>query len=304
MSEKPSPQQNASNNLERLNFLTQIEKQQAVIKEVLEQIRSLQSLSQSLTSLFNNAGTLSPSITRAFHLLDTLDEEQKTLSTGKVELRLEHLELKIRDEVSYFLNLINSIDELNNNTDRAEKLRLLTSYSRISEFKRKVSLALTYRVLLFERDVSPSEFNLDVAPDLLNTSLNNIEEKREDLKSELKTHFTSLRTNILNFAQKASTSKKMSAALHKVGDAIELNLLHLSSNKPSEDLPSSIVEIEELIKLTAEVDQTTDNDDKEKVNDETLKKKEAQQKKLGLFGRLNLWVNTSDSTTWKDTKKK
>lgn len=303
MSEESSPAHQLSGNLERLSFLSQIEKQHDLIKEILEQIHSLQSLGASLTKLFNNTGKLSPSIKKAFSLLDALDDEQKALATAKVELRLDHLEFKIRAELSYYLELIGTIEEIEDDEASAEKLQELTSYSRISEFKRKVSLALAYRVLLFERDVEPSEFNLDVAPDLLNKALHNIDEKKEYLKTELTTQFSSFHENILSFAKKACTSKDMSAAMYKIADSIEVNLLHLNSGKPSEELPTSIIEIEDQIKLAAEIDQDASSEENPLPSLEERKKEEEKHKKQGLLGRINVWVNTPDSTSWKETKK-
>ena len=304
MREKPSPTENVASNLERLSFLTQVEKQHDLVSEIVEQIQSLQTLSESLVNLFNNTDKLPPSLKKAFHLLDTLDDEQKTLSTNKIELRLEHLEIKIRAEVSNYLELINAIDELSEEADRDEKLKELTSYSRVSEFKRKVSLALAYHVLLFERDVPASEFSLDVAPELLSSALKKIESRKTNLKADLVSHFSSLRESIVSFAKKASTSKQMSLALHRLGDDIEVNLLHLKSGKPSEDLPTSILEIDEQIKLASEL-KISDADNQPSLPDEaTRKQTEKLEKKQGLLGRINVWVSTPDSTKWKDTKKK
>jgi len=290
-------------NINVINLVKDIEKQKQTLEEIFQLIISLRNLSGSWSDLVSNTGSDNLLMKDAHDLLDSLDDEQLKFSTEKIEFRLENLELKIRDEVSDFLDLVDS-----SSTQKQTSLEAVDDCFggeivaiRISEFKRKVKLSGAYRVLLCERGVLPIPIELDVAPQLISESIDLLNKKANLYQGELLKQFKLFHGNIIKLSESDIMTDNLTGEFNCIIQQVSENIEYLSSGKPVSDIPVSLEAMNfDVRKLIMEKT--------EEANVEELSQMSEQQsdpvKKQGskLIKRVNVWLDSPTSTSWKDTK--
>ena len=292
--------------IETINLVKDIEKQKKILEELFRLIISLKDLSSSLEELFKNLGAENPLVCGAFDLLDTLDDEHLKFSSDKIEYRLENVEFKIRDEISYFLNLVtppstNKPLILEAENDLASKKNAV----RIREFKRKIKLSFAYRVLLCERNMLPAPVELDVAPELLFKSIELLKKKENQHQSELLKQFKVFSKSIQKLSECSFMTESLLDELLALNQQVSENIKHLSLGKPVSDIPVDLESIDFDVRRL--VMEKTKEASRQNIIQRPVKQDATDHVKKedpGLVGRVNVWLDSPISTSWKDTKNK
>lgn len=290
-----------------INLLKELESRKQVFAEVAQLVTSLHKLSTSLESIVYSSET-SHVAEKAHELLSDLDDKQLHLSVEKVELRLEHLDLRIRDDISYFLDLADNSnkrsepDLLSHPLD--EKLRDEAGHLRakIDDFKRKIKLCFAYRVLLCEHGVDVRPIDLDVAPVLISKALDTIKDKEKRYQSVLVVKLREFHKQAKVMAVNESIPEPIRDKLVFSEHQLAANIAHLESGKPISSIPTSFdaidlnftqeVTLEPLPHDHKQAEATTPKSDNAKEND----------KSKGFLKRAKNWLDSPVDVSWKETK--
>jgi hypothetical protein len=289
---------------EYVKVLKDLEKKKQVFEEVAQLVNSLHKLSSSLESIVYNSRT-SHVAAKAHEILADLDDKQRNLSIEKVELRLEHLDLRIRDDISYFLNLANKSntpDLLSHPLDEELRSDASALRTKIEDFKRKVKLCFAYRILLCENGVDVEPIELDVAPTLISESLDTIKEKEKRYQSvlvvKLREFHKQAKQMTINELIPESIRDKLMFSEHQLAE----NIAHLEAGKSISSIPTSFDAIDlNFTKYIAspkrENEDHPDNTEEEKPSG----LKEEKQAK-GFLKRAKNWLDSPVDVSWDKTK--
>jgi len=291
-------------NINVINLVKAIEKQKQTLEEIFQLITSLRNLSGSWSDLLSNTGSDNLLMKGAHDLLDSLDEEQLKFNTEKIEFRLENLELKIRDEVSDFLDLTNP-----SNTKKQTRLDAIDdclggeiNAIRICEFKRKVKLSCAYRVLLCERGVLPIPIELDVAPQLICESIALLNKKENLYQGELLKQFKLFHANIIKLSESDIMTDDLTDEFNCIIQQVFENIKYLSLGKPVSDIPVSLESMNfDVRKLIMKKVEEASSEELSQVSEQQNDQVKKQGSKL--IERVNTWLDSPISTSWKDTDK-
>lgn len=290
---------------EHVEILKDLETRKEIFEEVAQLVMSLHKLSTSLEDIVYDTGQHT-AVDKAHELLESLDDKQRNLSLDKVEFRLEHLDLKIRDDISFFLSLADTSkktgekDLLSHPLSEELAEEAADLYAKIEEFKRKVQLCFAYRVLLCENGYTVKPIDLDLAPELISSALENIKEKelfyQSQLVEKLEDFQNKAKKIIIDGAIPESVRDQLMFAEHQISE----NLAHLKSGKPISRLPTSF----ESIVLKLNNDESAGDESATKTNSSEADSKDTtqQDKSTGFMSRAKKWLNSSVDVSWKDTK--
>ncbi len=216
-----------------------IEKKRGIIEEVADIIRKFQHLTTSLGNLLYAGGPNNPVMERAFEFLDTLEADRRNLPSEKVEMRLEQLENKLRDDLRFFLDLVLRKTGPGDGGGLPESL----PQERIEEFRRRVKLALSYRILLIERGEKLAPFALDVPTEALVKVVKNLRIQEQVCKKRFVHEMQELQKDL----QSMAVSKALPAALREhIADMLQgllANIAHVEGGGSMDNLPLVIEDI-------------------------------------------------------------
>ena len=100
MVNNPCDVSSISSDIDAVRF---IEQRREMLQRVLNLVNAVQRLTSSLEVLMYSSGSNAAIADKTFGLLGYLDDQQKNLSTAKIEIRLEALDNGVRDQLSKIL---------------------------------------------------------------------------------------------------------------------------------------------------------------------------------------------------------
>ena len=217
-----------------LSQLKEVQQRREALEEIAQLLLSYNQLSSSLEELvLSTTGETSVS-DKAHELLDSLDGDQRQMSVDKIEMRLENLDLRIRDDLSYFIDLTTekSLKTLNN--DSEEELP-----KRVEQFKRKVKLSFSYRVLLCEHGEPVKPIELDVAPEIVKQTVASLRVKESSCQDRLIKELKSFQSLAKSVATHQDIPEAIRDELMFAEHQISENLVHLEAGNTIASIPSS-----------------------------------------------------------------
>lgn len=275
-----------------------IEQRRDMLQRVSNLVNSVQRLTASLDTLLSSSGTNASIADKAFGLLDYLDDKQKNLSTGKIEIRLEALDNSVRDQLS---NILSSVHESSGivPSGGAEGVDLEDPLEVVTEFRRKVRLSMAYRLLLTERGADVKPICLDVAPELISGCMKRLEYQEVFYKDKLMSEMKQFHSDVKELLDKPSLSSKLKSALKTAAKQLKEGVAHIKSNKSIEVLPA-VLDVTEFMAITDDEGHAIVEEDEPKAEVDS----DSKPSKSGFFSTLNKWLSTPDNVSWKDAKNK
>lgn len=288
-----------------IKLLKSVEQRKVFLEEIAQLVTSLRRLSTSLESIFRKVGADNPLIEKAFDILDIMDSHHQKFSNEKIEFRLESLDFKIRDELSYFLQLVNKAgtegqaDLWSHPRSEEDSESVAVLYKRIDDFKRKMKLSFAYRVLLCERGAGVSQIDLDVAPELISLSIVKLMAKEKQYRDKLIRELSSFHKNVVALLSIKEIPEGFKEVLKFTVHQIKENMQYLKAGKSIEEVPTSFesINIDMLENIVV-------NTLPEKRNDDAVENRlDQKEQSNGFFKRVNAWLDAPIDVEWKNIKK-
>lgn len=280
--------------------LKQIEQQKQVLEQLANIVYAINRLTTSLENLLYMTGSSEKLAQMTFQFTEYLDDKQRKLATSKIEIRLEALDNKIRDELSHILDSINkSTDDWpdSHSDDPAGN-----PFAIVGEFRRKVQLAVAYRLLIAERGVEVQPIDLDIAPDLISNSLAALKKNESHFRKQLMFELNEMIEKIIAAERDSAVSEGMAFLLSTAKDTIAKQIRMIKSGKPIESLEQSYdiltMEVEKQEKKPAP--KATAKAKAEKRTAPTAPQQSIQ--KSGFFKTFNAWLSTPSGVSWSEVK--
>lgn len=219
-----------------IRALKDVQKRREAFEEIAKLLISYNQLSDSLEELVRSTTASNSVSDKAHQLLATLDENQRQMSVDKIEGRLENLDLSIRDDLSFFIDLADP------------KLKKLPSEesdlpTKVEQFKRKVRLSFAYRVLLCEHGEPLTPIELDVAPDLVSTAIGHLKTKEIETQGKLLSELEAFKSLAKSVAAHPEIPEPIRDELMFAEHQISENIAHLNAGQPITTVPSSFESI-------------------------------------------------------------
>jgi len=284
---------NINSDIDAVKF---IEQRREMLRRISNLMNAVQRLTSSLELLLVSSGTNTKIADKTFGLLDYLDDKQRHLISSKIEIRLDALDHRIRDQLS---EILSSLDD-----DRKSPVALTEQSDDIqdpldvvSEFRRKVRLSMAYRLLLAERgsDVKPIE--LDVAPELISNTVRQLEYKEAFYKGKLIDDMQAFEQEVTQILRNKRLSEKVRILLKNAAVQLKQGVAFIKQNKSIDILPD-VLDVAEF----SEIKDDEGNDiihEEPVVEDTEIGDKGSMQ---GFFGTLNTWLSAPKNVSWKDAK--
>ena len=268
-----------------------VQKKLDMFEEVGRIIESTRHLSNSLQSLSKLSETTDSMPVNLLKLVELLSDEQAKLTTPRVEIRLEAIDNKIRDNLSELLvpNIV-----VKYGPGDLEKV--------IKEFKRVIYLAIAFRVLLCERGEDFIPFELDVAPDLLKTHIRMLKNQKSKLTNKLVAEMKEFAQEVAVLQDSAPTSE-MKEVMESVIMAISCNIDHLENGKPFDEIPNSF----QSIGIFSSKPEEVKTPEVPEVIEEEIEELDTQLETMesgSFLDNLNDWLSTPTNVSWNQIKKK
>lgn len=275
-----------------------IEQRREMLQRVSNLVNAIQRLTSSLDVLMVSTGTNEAVADKTFGLLDYLDDKQKNLSTSKIEIRLEALDISIRDQLSKILSAVHEskgveVSHLEMASEAPDPL------DEVSEFRRKVRLSMAYRLLLVERGMDVQPINLDVAPELISGCMKQLEVQEAFYKDKLLNDMKGFHSDVVTLLKNKALSSKLISALKTAAKQLKLGVQFIKSNKPIEVLPE-VLDVSEFLDIKDDEGEVIVHEDAPKEDLDS----DAESQKGGFFSTLNTWLSTPGNVSWEQAKKK
>ena len=284
-----------------------IESRRDMLQRIAGIVNAIQRLTESLDNLMISSGNNPDLADKTFSLLDYLDDKQRHLETSKIEIRIDALDDRIRDQLSKIISSIHADTKslvMPASTDQPED-DTKNPLDIVTEFRRIVRLSMAYRLLLTERGMAVDPINLDVAPELIAMSIKKLAKEETVFKNKLVKEIVCFRQEISKLLEAETLSDKMRQALKVTLNRLAQNIKYIKSNKPLEVLPEAI-DLDEFSAITsassapAETPPETD-DLRLTPGDESAASIPPAK---GFFNTLNKWISTPMDVSWKESKGK
>ena len=284
-----------------------IESRRDMLQRIAGIVNAIQRLTESLDNLMISSGNNPNIADKTFSLLDYLDDKQRHLETGKIEIRIDALDDRIRDQLSKILSSIHADTKSLVVPASGEKPEDDTKnpLEIVTEFRRKVRLSMAYRLLLTERGMDIDPINLDIAPQLISVCLKKLAKEETVFKNKLVKEIVCFRQEISELLKSETLSDKMRQTLKVTLNRLAQNIKYIKSDKPLEVLPEAI-DLDEFSAITSEtgapVETTSEADDLRLAPvDESAA---AIVPAKGFFNTLNKWISAPIDVSWKESKQK
>jgi hypothetical protein len=283
-----------------------IERKRVIIEEVANIIRKFQHLTTSLGSLLYAGGPNNPVMERAFEFLDTLEADRRNLPSDKVELRLEQLENKLRGDLRFFLELV--LRKVSPGND--DPARLLPA-ERIEEFRRRVRLALSYRILLIERGEKLPPFALDVPTESLVKVVKNLRIQEQVSKKRFIHEMQELQSDLQSLAANKALPATLREQIADMQQGLVSNIAHVEGGGSVDTLPLVVEDISIADVVVSDRTPESTNtaltgsrsgesgvgeDGSTEIQDAT------DSDDSGFMSRVGKWLDTPLAVSWDDIK--
>jgi len=285
---------NINSDIDAVKF---IEQRREMLRRILNLMNAVQRLTSSLELLLVSSGTNTKIADKTFGLLDYLDDKQRHLTSSKIEIRLDALDHRVRDQLSEILSSLD--DEGKSSVALAEGSDdIQDPLDVVSEFRRKVRLSMAYRLLLVERGSEINPIELDVAPELISNTVRQLEYKEAFYKGKLIDDMQTFEQEVTQMLRNKSLSEKVRLLLKNAAVQLKQGVIFIKQNKSIDILPD-VLDVAEF----SEIKDDEGNDiihEEPVVEDTEVGDRDSMQ---GFFGTLNTWLSAPKHVSWKEAKR-
>lgn len=276
--------------------MIEVEKKLGLLEEVVKVIKQFQHLTGTLESLVYASGAHNPLVDKAIEVLEGADVDHTTMTTDKIEFRLENLEFKIQDDLEFFIELVN--DKLQNPAS-VDEAPLVLPERRIEEFRRRVKLALAYRVVLTERGEALAPFDLGIAVNDISHSLTKLRVQEKVQRKQLIGKMEDLQRDLKCYVQDARLSAELRELFADMLQGLIANIGHVNAGHPVEQMPMPVedLDVAAAMAMSCQPDTPEQNSPSQSRSDQT-----PPARRKGFFNRLEVWLDSPMDVSWADTK--
>ena len=280
----------------------ELEEQVKKLTEIVSTIQRFSKLTATLEQLVFSEDTDNQLVERAIALVSSFDEKYDSLSSDKLEIRVEAVENKIQDDVRHFVELIRA----HASPKTPDETRILPE-RHVAEFSKRVQKAFAFRVLLCERGENLPPFKLETPVADLQASINMLKLQAKIHKDQLVTELKDCLTQIQFYLAEKTLSSEFSEMISNLMQGLMANVEHLERGLEIASLPVQLTVMVAEIRAANQQNKSAANKPTgaENPDGEPTEKseEEPQDQESDYFNRVRRWLESPLGVSWKQVSK-
>ncbi len=261
------------------------------VVRIAESVEQLNSGLQGVVLMGRPSADLHRNVLRYF---ERLDETVRVLPTQKIRATLQRLEQRIKGSIREIMALAEGGAGISEESSLSEP-----TASALNEFRRTAQTAVALRIVLRERGEPTRATALPVDPELLRRRVDEVSEQEKACRNRVMGDIKGMQRDLQAILTTSDMPEVMKTLARCTLEELQQNLRHLEAGGSIEKLPHSL----EMVEMAEEL-PVTPPEPSEPQPPPHPPAPLTNSPKRGFLDRLELWLNSPWSVSWKDTRKK